>query len=208
MENILIDALKINDLKLVGAKSTPQKTDSDNSFESILQGLLGTGPNITKSKHAGPLTNKGTTSHIGLKENLGTLSGIINKISKLLETNDNELDIAALEELLGRSLSEDEISFLQLIANKDFSQEELLGRPLSEDEISFLQLIANEDFSQEELLGRSLSEDEISFLQLIANKDFSQEELQAALLEGNNFELQTMGLSIDSGTEEPLPVEN
>jgi len=156
MENILIDALKINDLKLVGAKSTPQKTDSDNSFESILQGLLGTGTNITKSKHAGALTNnKGTTSHTGLKENLGTLSGIINKISRLLETNDNELDIAALEELLGRSLSEDEIPLLQLIANKDFSQE----------------------------------------------------ELQVALLEGNNFELQTMGLSIDSGMEEPLQLK-
>lgn len=155
MENILIDALKINDLKLVGAKSTPQKTDSDNSFESILQGLLGTGTNITKSKHAGSLTNKGTTSHIGLKENLGTLSGIINKISRLLETNDNELDIAALEELLGRALSEDEIPLLQLIANNDFSQE----------------------------------------------------ELQAALLEGNNSELQTMGLSIDSGMEEPLQLK-
>ena len=155
MENILIDALKINDLKLAGAKSTPQNTDSNNSYESILQELLGTGTNITKSKHVGPFTHKGTTSDIGLKENLETLSELINKISEQLETNEGELDIAALEELIGRSLSEDEISFFQLIANKDFSQE----------------------------------------------------ELQAALLEGNNFELQTMGLSIDFEKEEPLQLK-
>lgn len=155
MENILIDALKINDLKLEGAKSTPQNTDSNNSFESILQGLLGTGTNITKSKHAGPFTHKGTTSDIGLKENLETLSELINKISEQLETNEGELDIAALEELIGRSLSEDEISFFQLIANKDFSLE----------------------------------------------------DLQTALLEGNNPELQTMGLSIDFEKEEPLQLK-
>jgi flagellar hook-length control protein FliK len=155
MENILIDALKINDLKLAGAKSTPQNTDSNSSFESILQGLLGTGANITKSKHAGPFTHKGTTSDIGLKENLETLSELINKISKQLETNEGELDIAALEELIGRSLSEDETSFFQMIANKDFSLE----------------------------------------------------DLQTALLEGNNPELQTMGLSIDFEKEEPLQLK-
>jgi flagellar hook-length control protein FliK len=155
MENILIDALKINDLKLEGAKSTPQNTDSNNSFESILQGLLGTGTNITKSKHAGPFTHKGTTSDIGLKENLETLSELINKISEQLETNEGELDIAALEELIGRSLSEEELSFFQLISNKDFSLE----------------------------------------------------DLQTALLEGNNPELQTMGLSIDFEKEEPLQLK-
>ena len=155
MENILIDALKINDLKLAGAKSTPQNTDSNNSFESILQGLLGTGTNITKSKHAGLFTHKGTTLDIGLKENLETLSKLINKISEQLETNEGELDIAALEELIGSSLSGDEISFFQLIVNKDFSLE----------------------------------------------------ELQTALLEGDNPELQTMGLTIDSVVEEPLQLK-
>ena len=152
MENILINALKINDLKLVGANSTPQSTDSNNSFESILNGLLGTGKNTPESKLSSPSINKGTTSHIGLKENLGTLSELLKKITEMLESGDGELDIAALEELLGRSLSEDETSFFQMIANKEFSLE----------------------------------------------------ELQAALFEGDNPELQAMGLTIDSEGEEPL----
>jgi len=152
MENILINALKINDLKLVGANSTPQSTDSNNSFESILNGLLGTGNNISESKLSAPLTHKGTHAHIGLKENLGTLSELLKKITEMLESGDGELDIAALEELLGRSLSEDETSFFQMIANKEFSLE----------------------------------------------------ELQVALFEGDNPELQAMGLTIDSQGEEPL----
>jgi len=152
MENILINALKINDLKLVGANSTPQSTDSNNSFESILNGLLGTGNNISESKLSAPLTHKGTHAYIGLKENLGTLSELLKKITEMLESGDGELDIAALEELLGRSLSEDETSFFQMIANKEFSLE----------------------------------------------------ELQAALFEGDNPELQAMGLTIDSQGEEPL----
>lgn len=125
MENILINALKINDLKLVGAESTPKSTDSNNSFESIFNGLLDTGKNTTESKLSAPLNQNITSSNLDLNENLGTLSEILKKIKEMLESGDGELDIAALEEMLGRSLSEDEISLFQLIANKDFSLEEL-----------------------------------------------------------------------------------
>ncbi len=155
MENMLIDALKINDLKMVGASSVSQNTDNRSNFESILQGLLGSGKEINLPKQTVTAKKTETNGQVGLKDNLNALSEIIEKISKLLEANDGELDISALEELLGRSLNEDEISLFQLIANKDFSIE----------------------------------------------------ELQAALFDGDNAELQAMGLTIDSDTEEPLNVK-
>jgi len=125
MENILINALKINDLKLVGAETSPKSIGSDNSFESILDGLLGTDKNVPNSELSNPLNTKENSHHIGLKENLGTLSELLQKITEIMGSGEGELDIAKLEESLGRSLSEDEISFFQMLAAKDFSLEEL-----------------------------------------------------------------------------------
>jgi len=182
MENILIDALKINDLKLVGASSASQNTDNKGNFESILQGLLGSGEEINLPKQTAAAKTSATKTTVGLKDNLNALSEIIEKISKLLESNDGELDIKGLEELLGRSLTEDEISLFQFISNKDFSLEELQAALFDEnsDELQVLGLTidAETEVPLSEKIGK-----------LIAGLDNIINEIKLSLENNINSEL-------------------
>jgi len=132
MENILLNALKINDLKLTGASNGTQKTDASDGFESILQGLLGSDQTITrKSQNQAPVTGNPS-----LKNNLTALENILSKLTTTLAENNGKLDIKALEELLGRTLSEDEISLLQQLAAQKFTLAEIQTALLEDSETS------------------------------------------------------------------------
>lgn len=189
MENILLNALKINDLKLTGASTSSQKTDSNDSFDSILQGLLGTGNSLSvqglsRSTQTSQTTGSTSANSLtGLKSSLSALSKIIAKISKILEENNGELDIKALEELLGKTLSQDEIALFKQIASKKFTLEEIQTALLEDSDTALQSLGISLDTESDESIENNLQtlisglDKIISQLKLSLENNFTNQDI-------------------------------